>query len=162
MIRDHKRQSIAVTGDSSSVGADASVSLGLIVTELVINALKHAFPDGRAGKILVDYQSHGPNWTLAVSDDGVGMQPQAVPGPPVSAPALSKPSRGNCTLASRSPMQRLVRLCRSFTLKLRLWAPRQQSRSAAPFRRRAGERSDVTGQSSSAVPPAASPTFSVA
>ncbi len=78
MIRDHKKQSIEVTGDSSSVAADASVSLGLIVTELVINALKHAFPDGKAGKITVDYQSHGPNWTLAVNDDGVGMHPEGV------------------------------------------------------------------------------------
>jgi two-component sensor histidine kinase len=78
MIRDHKKQSIEVTGDSSSVAADASVSLGLIVTELVINALKHAFPDGQAGKIMVDYQSHGPNWALAVKDDGVGMQTQTV------------------------------------------------------------------------------------
>ena len=54
------------------------MSLGLIVTELVINALKHAFPDGRPGKITVDYNFHGPNWILCVRDDGVGM--------PVTAP----------------------------------------------------------------------------
>jgi two-component sensor histidine kinase len=47
--------------------------LGLIVTELVINALKHAFSHSRGGKILVDYHSQGPNWTLSVSDNGVGM-----------------------------------------------------------------------------------------
>jgi two-component system, sensor histidine kinase PdtaS len=82
MIFDHKKQSIHVTGDASSMRADASVSLGLIVTELVINALKHAFPDGRAGKILVDYQSHGPNWTLAVNDDGVGMHSVTVSATP--------------------------------------------------------------------------------
>ncbi|TPG16431.1 sensor histidine kinase [Sphingomonas koreensis] len=50
-----------------------SVSLGLIVTELVINALKHAFPDGRPGQITIDYNFHGPNWILCVRDDGVGM-----------------------------------------------------------------------------------------
>jgi two-component sensor histidine kinase len=82
MIRDHKKQSIEVTGDKSSVSADASVSLGLIATELVINALKHAFPDGQAGKIVVDYQSHGPNWTLAVNDDGVGMLADIARSPP--------------------------------------------------------------------------------
>jgi two-component sensor histidine kinase len=54
------------------VKADISVSLGLIVTELVINALKHAFPEERSGKILVDYRSHGNDWKLSVSDDGVG------------------------------------------------------------------------------------------
>src|SRR3546814_9951846 len=39
MIHDHDRVSIAVTADGSAVHADISVSLGLIVTELVINAL---------------------------------------------------------------------------------------------------------------------------
>lgn len=72
MIHDHDQIAIAVTADRSSVNADVSVSLGLIVTELVINALKHAFPGERSGKILVDYHAHGPDWTLSVSDDGVG------------------------------------------------------------------------------------------
>ena len=73
MIRDHNQIALEVSADDSSVNADVSVSLGLIVTELVINALKHAFPDLRHGKIVVGYQSHGPNWTLSVSDNGVGM-----------------------------------------------------------------------------------------
>jgi two-component sensor histidine kinase len=73
MIRDHDHQTIEVHTDDSAVKADVSVSLGLIVTELVINALKHAFPGGRGGKIRVDYLSHGPNWTLSVGDDGAGM-----------------------------------------------------------------------------------------
>jgi two-component sensor histidine kinase len=73
MIRDHSRQSIKVTGDASSVTADVSVSFGLIVTELVINALKHAFPGGESGKITVDYRSEGEGWRLSVGDDGVGM-----------------------------------------------------------------------------------------
>ncbi|API61240.1 histidine kinase [Tardibacter chloracetimidivorans] len=72
MIHDHDQVSIAVTADGSAVNADMSVSLGLIVTELVINALKHAFPGDRSGKILVDYHSHGSDWTLSVSDNGVG------------------------------------------------------------------------------------------
>ena len=73
MIRDHDQLSLHVDCDDSSVNADISVSLGLIVTELVINSLKHAFPDGRKGRIDVSYNAHGPNWTLAVADDGVGM-----------------------------------------------------------------------------------------
>ena len=55
------------------VSANASVSLGLIITELVINALKHAFPNSRKGKIVIDYRSDGQDWTLSVSDNGVGM-----------------------------------------------------------------------------------------
>ena len=73
MIRDHNQLTIGVKADDSVASADVSVSLGLIVTELVINALKHAFPDHRGGKISVDYQSKGSDWTLAVGDDGVGM-----------------------------------------------------------------------------------------
>lgn len=72
MIRDQNRQTLAVTVDDSMIGADVSVSLGLIVTELVINALKHAVPGQRAGKIHVDYRSSGDAWTLSVGDDGVG------------------------------------------------------------------------------------------
>jgi len=77
MIRDHNQLSLDVSVDASVTCADVSVSLGLIVTELVINALKHAFPNDRNGKIKVDYRSHGPNWTLSVTDNGVGMPPDA-------------------------------------------------------------------------------------
>jgi two-component sensor histidine kinase len=73
MIDDPEQISLVVVGGAGEIGARASVSLGLIVTELVINALKHAFPNGRCGKIVVAYELHGPNWSLSVSDDGVGV-----------------------------------------------------------------------------------------
>lgn len=72
MIHDRTQLSITVTTDSTRVSADISVSLGLIVTELVINALKHAFPGGRRGKIRVNYHADRVGWALSVSDDGVG------------------------------------------------------------------------------------------
>jgi two-component sensor histidine kinase len=73
MIFDCKRLSIVTSVDDSVVKANVSVSLGLIITELVINALKHAFTRTRHGKIAINYRSDGPNWALSVSDDGVGM-----------------------------------------------------------------------------------------
>ena len=73
MISDAAKLSITVEVDGSLVGADKSVSLGLIVTELVINALKHAFPMQSRGTIDVAYRSNGGEWTLSVRDDGVGM-----------------------------------------------------------------------------------------
>ena len=73
MIRDHDQLSLEVRADDGITTADTSISIGLIVTELVINALKHAFPQDRKGKILVAYTSHTQNWTLSVTDDGVGM-----------------------------------------------------------------------------------------
>jgi two-component sensor histidine kinase len=73
MISDPNLLSIEVTADDSVVDANKSVSLGLIVTELVINALKHAYPGHARGKIIVDYHAEGPNWRLTVKDDGIGM-----------------------------------------------------------------------------------------
>jgi two-component sensor histidine kinase len=73
MIRDHNKLSLDVTVDESITSPDFSVCLGLIVTELVINALKHAFPDDRSGTIKVNYRSQALNWTLSVTDNGVGM-----------------------------------------------------------------------------------------
>ena len=77
MIRDHDQVTLGVSVDESTTRPDVSVSLGLIVTELVINALKHAFPNDRRGKIEVVYGSRGPNWALRVADDGVGMPADA-------------------------------------------------------------------------------------
>jgi two-component sensor histidine kinase len=82
MISDHHLLSLKVNVDESISTADTSVSLGLIVTELVINTLKHAFPDNRSGTIVVSYRTQGSDWTLSVSDNGVGM-----PANPASAKA---------------------------------------------------------------------------
>jgi two-component sensor histidine kinase len=107
MIRDHQKQSIEVSGDKSKVGADVSISLGLIVTELVINALKHAFPGERAGKIMVDYTSRGPNWTLSIGDDGVGMpeaEADATPGLGTTiVEALARQLKARVTITGRKP-----------------------------------------------------------
>ncbi|MFN6982978.1 MAG: sensor histidine kinase [Brevundimonas sp.] len=73
MIADHDLLQIQVSGDASALDAEVSVSIGLIVTELVINALKHAFPNGRTGRVNVDFQSRSEDWDLTISDDGVGM-----------------------------------------------------------------------------------------
>jgi two-component system, sensor histidine kinase PdtaS len=82
MIRDHKQLSLEVAADEGTASADVSVSLGLIVTELVINALKHAFPGNRAGTIAVEYRAKNGGWTLSVDDDGAGMPKgeKATPG----------------------------------------------------------------------------------
>jgi two-component sensor histidine kinase len=73
MIHDAQQLTIVASVDESTVSATASISLGLIVTELVINALKHAFPGHRHGSIAVTYRSAGGKWSLSVGDDGIGM-----------------------------------------------------------------------------------------
>jgi PAS domain S-box-containing protein len=76
MIDDAGLITLEASADDSAVSATVSTSLGLIVTELVINALKHAFPDrSRAGHIAVDYQANGNGFVLSVADNGVGIPP---------------------------------------------------------------------------------------
>ncbi len=82
MIRDQNQLKLEVVADDSTIGADISVSLGLIVTELVINSLKHAFPGQPSGTITVDYHSIGTGWTLSVGDDGIGMPADSKNSPP--------------------------------------------------------------------------------
>jgi two-component sensor histidine kinase len=107
MIHDPERLSIVVIVDDSVVTANASVSLGLIITELVINALKHAFPEQNHGKITVDYRSDGQKWTLSVNDDGIGMPKGADKAKPGLGTgiieALAKQLGGRIRVSDTSP-----------------------------------------------------------
>lgn len=73
MIGDTRSILLKVTAGRGSLTSRQAESLGLIVTELVMNALKHAFPDEKtAGQIDVAYEVTGGDWKLSVSDNGVG------------------------------------------------------------------------------------------
>lgn len=61
--------------DPVQASLEVSVPLGLLITELVGNSLKHGFPDGRTGSIQVRLSRHGETTTLEVEDDGVGLPP---------------------------------------------------------------------------------------
>lgn len=59
-----------------NVSLDQAVPCGLIINELVSNALKHAFPDGRSGHILVELRADSPaQAVLTISDSGIGLPP---------------------------------------------------------------------------------------
>jgi two-component sensor histidine kinase len=73
MIGGRRPISLKVRVEGGTATSSQAVSIGLIVTELVINALKHAFPGGRSdGRVLVAYELAEPNWKLTVSDNGIG------------------------------------------------------------------------------------------
>ena len=81
MIGENQAIRIKVVADNGKLGSAQVVSIGLIVTELVINALKYAFPVDKPGStVQVTYESDGDaDWRLVVSDNGVGKTFDGVP-----------------------------------------------------------------------------------
>jgi two-component sensor histidine kinase len=73
MIGDYSPTTLKVTSDAGTVTSREAVSLGLIVTELILNALKHASADDRTDRqIAVGFAVAGTNWELSVVDNGIG------------------------------------------------------------------------------------------
>ena len=72
LVGDARQIEIAVHVQPGSQPRRTAVILGLVITESVINALKHAFPAKRRGRILVEYWETARSWWAAVSDDGTG------------------------------------------------------------------------------------------
>ena len=73
MIGDTRPIFLKVVSEVGSTSSREAESLGLIVTEVVMNALKHAFPgDNANGQITVAYDRAGTAWKLSISDNGVG------------------------------------------------------------------------------------------
>ncbi|QMW24556.1 PAS domain-containing protein [Sandaracinobacteroides saxicola] len=111
MIHDRDKLTLTVKCDDTIVGSDESVGLGLIVTELVINALKHGFPDGAGGAIVVSYRAEGEQWRLRVTDSGLGMPPAGVPTPAglgsTIVEALAKRLGARIEISARQPGTRV-------------------------------------------------------
>ncbi len=80
---DHLRQAYRITGDrirlnvraeAVTMNINTAIPCGLIITELISNALKHAFPGERSGTILVRLEMADPKtYRLTIRDDGVGL-----------------------------------------------------------------------------------------
>jgi len=73
MVSQDQPISLKVFADHGLIGSDKAVSIGLIVTELVINAIKYAFPTARKDALInVTFSSQANDWELSVVDNGVG------------------------------------------------------------------------------------------
>ncbi|HET7838297.1 MAG TPA: histidine kinase dimerization/phosphoacceptor domain -containing protein [Rectinemataceae bacterium] len=66
--------SCEVEARETTLGLDAAIAVALIVNELVSNCFKHAFPDGRAGRVSLTMSPQDGDWILRVADDGVGFE----------------------------------------------------------------------------------------
>ena len=82
MVSDPQPVTITVLSEDGMIESAKAISLGLIVTELVINAIKYAFPKTKSdARILVTYEVDGADWNLIVSDNGVGKDDKQTAGP---------------------------------------------------------------------------------
>jgi chemotaxis protein methyltransferase CheR len=73
MVGPKQHIDIAVAATAGTLPTSHAVSLGLIVTELIINAIKYAFPKARSSaRIRVTFEMARSDWKLTVSDNGVG------------------------------------------------------------------------------------------
>jgi PAS domain S-box-containing protein len=66
---------LAIDVQNVALGLEMAVPCGLIINELVSNALKHAFPPGTAGEIRIALRSTDGEFILTVSDTGAGFPP---------------------------------------------------------------------------------------
>jgi chemotaxis protein methyltransferase CheR len=74
MISGNRPVALRVVSGEGHASSSTAVSLGLIVTELVMNALKHAFSeDTKTAEIVVGYETNKADWKLTVSDNGRGL-----------------------------------------------------------------------------------------
>ncbi len=75
-LHDQSRIRLRQHFDPLTVDLDTALPIGLLVVELLTNAFKHAFADGRPGEIELRLTATHDTATLVVRDNGVGMPPQ--------------------------------------------------------------------------------------
>jgi two-component sensor histidine kinase len=69
---------LTLQADSVEIDPDRAVGIGIIVNELVMNAVKYAYPDG-AGPIHVELRTRGEDIVLSIADEGVGLNGKSDP-----------------------------------------------------------------------------------
>ena len=74
----HRPVRLIVDAEPVALPPDKALSVGLIVNELVTNALKYAFPGERSGLVQVQFGKQGNRLCLSVADDGVGCMHESV------------------------------------------------------------------------------------
>lgn len=80
MILSRREITLRNTTDPGPIESTHAVLLGLAINELVTNAAKYAFPHGRAGSIDIILRRQDSEMQLEVTDNGVGLSPDAISG----------------------------------------------------------------------------------
>ena len=74
----NKMSRLTLRAEPIEIDPDRAVAIGIIVNELIMNAVKYAYPDG-AGPIHVELKAQNDDLLLTISDDGVGLDVKADP-----------------------------------------------------------------------------------
>jgi two-component sensor histidine kinase len=69
---------LTLQAEPVEIDPDRAVAIGIIVNELVMNAVKYAYPDG-TGPIRVTLDAEGDDIVMSIADDGVGLKARADP-----------------------------------------------------------------------------------
>jgi len=75
-----KAIAVQVEAEPIELAASTAVSIGLLVNELVTNAVKYAFPNDFGGRVAVSLRAEEGELALVVADDGIGCPEHAVDG----------------------------------------------------------------------------------
>ena len=69
---------LTLKAEPIEIDPDRAVAIGIIVNELVMNAVKYAYPNG-AGPIDIDLHAQGGDLVLSIADNGVGLDGKTDP-----------------------------------------------------------------------------------
>ncbi|OHD66351.1 MAG: hypothetical protein A2176_07670 [Spirochaetes bacterium RBG_13_51_14] len=67
------RYKVSIDVRNIFLNINKAIPVGLIINELLSNAMKHAFPDDKSGTIFVELKKEDDSYLLTVSDDGIGL-----------------------------------------------------------------------------------------
>jgi len=81
---------LSAHAEQHDLNQEQAVAVGLVINELTTNALKHAFPDGRDGRLEVGFRRDGGDYVVSVKDDGVGASGGFVPPEPAAGKHLGQ------------------------------------------------------------------------
>jgi two-component sensor histidine kinase len=122
-VGEHRVGNIRLIAEPVRFPTDRAISLGVIVSELVSNACKYAYPDHAPGEVRVRLEEHGGDLMLAVEDDGVGLAAAAAGGTALGGRIVDSMARALGAKVDRTPPDRGARIC--------LWVPLGQGTPAA-------------------------------